>query len=109
MRRLKGPGRPLVPVRDRARLLQALGAVDGVLVFDDDTPARALEGLRPHVFAKGGDYAGRDIAESRLVAAWGGQAVLLPYVAGRSTTRLVEEMMRWGQNQGGSAAWEMTG
>jgi bifunctional ADP-heptose synthase (sugar kinase/adenylyltransferase) len=83
-------------VRDRTQIPRALGSVDGVLVFGEDTPERALERLRPHVFAKGGDYEGRDIAESRLMASWGGQAVVLPYVAGRSTTRLVEEVLRCG-------------
>jgi D-beta-D-heptose 7-phosphate kinase / D-beta-D-heptose 1-phosphate adenosyltransferase len=94
VRRLKGPGRPLVPFGDRAQVLLALGSVDAVLAFDEDTPERALERLRPHVFAKGGDYAGQTIAESRLVASWDGQAVVLPYVAGRSTTRLLEEASR---------------
>jgi len=96
VRRLKGPGRPLLPVRERARIVQALGCVDGVLMFGEDTPEQALERLRPDVFAKGGDYAGGDIAESRSMASWGGQAVVLPYVTGRSTTRLVEELMRGG-------------
>ena len=62
-----------------------------MLVFDEDTPAAALERLRPHVWAKGGDYAGRDLPEAAVLARWGGRAVLLPFLDGRSTTRLIQE------------------
>jgi D-beta-D-heptose 7-phosphate kinase/D-beta-D-heptose 1-phosphate adenosyltransferase len=94
VRRLKGPARPLVPERDRAAVLAALGCVDAVVVFDEPTPEHVLDRLRPDVFAKGGDYALTDLPEAALLAAWGGQAVILPYVAGRSTTRLLEEARR---------------
>ena len=89
VRRLKGPGRPLVPAPDRARVLEALECVDAVLVFDEDTPVEALRRLRPQVWAKGGDYAGQDLPESAVLEEWGGQAVVLPYLDGRSTTSLV--------------------
>jgi len=87
--RLKGPGRPVVCAADRARVLQALGCVDAVLVFDEDTPDVALRRLRPDIWAKGGDYAGSELPESQTLRSWGGQAVVLPYVEGRSTTSLV--------------------
>ena len=90
VRRLKGPSRPLVPATDRARVLEALEFVDAVVVFEEDTPVEALRVLRPHVWAKGGDYAGADVPEAAVLAEWGGQAVVLPYLAGRSTTRLVD-------------------
>jgi rfaE bifunctional protein nucleotidyltransferase chain/domain len=93
VRRLKGLDRPLVEQDDRAAVLAALGCVDAVEVFDEDTPVAALERLRPDVFAKGGDYALDDLPEAAALATWGGQAVLVPYVAGRSTTRLIEEVM----------------
>jgi len=87
--RLKGPTRPLQTQQDRAAVLSALGCVDAVLVFDEDTPVAALTGLRPDIWAKGGDYALTDLPEAPVVAGWGGQAVVLPYVAGRSTTALI--------------------
>ena len=89
VRRLKGPTRPLQSQGDRETLLRALGSVDAVVVFDEDTPVAALERLRPDVWAKGGDYALADLPETPVVAQWGGQAVVLPYLAGRSTTALV--------------------
>jgi rfaE bifunctional protein nucleotidyltransferase chain/domain/rfaE bifunctional protein kinase chain/domain len=89
VRRLKGPDRPLVPERDRERVLRALASVDAVEVFDEDTPVAVLDRLRPDVWAKGGDYAGATLPETDVLARWGGQAVVLPYLAGRSTSRLV--------------------
>jgi rfaE bifunctional protein nucleotidyltransferase chain/domain len=90
VRRLKGPSRPLVSAPDRARVLEALEFVDAVVVFDEDTPAQVLERLRPDVWAKGGDYAGADLPEAAVLRRWGGQAVVLPYLDGHSTTALVE-------------------
>jgi rfaE bifunctional protein nucleotidyltransferase chain/domain/rfaE bifunctional protein kinase chain/domain len=91
VRRLKGAGRPVVNEDDRAAVLRALRCVDAVLVFDEDTPAAALERLRPHVWAKGGDYVGRDLPEAAVLERWGGEAVVLPFVDGKSSTRLIEE------------------
>jgi rfaE bifunctional protein nucleotidyltransferase chain/domain len=91
VRRLKGAGRPVVNEADRAAVLRALRCVDAVLVFDEDTPAAALDRLRPAVWAKGGDYAGRELPEAAVLEGWGGQAVVLPFVDGKSSTRLIEE------------------
>ncbi|WP_462187618.1 D-glycero-beta-D-manno-heptose 1-phosphate adenylyltransferase [Frankia sp. CcWB2] len=96
VRRLKGPDRPLVSQADRAAVLLGLGSVDAVAVFDDDTPARLLGELRPDVFAKGGDYAVADLPEAAVVASWQGQAVVLPYLEGRSTTKMIREAVRRG-------------
>ncbi|MFZ5847280.1 MAG: D-glycero-beta-D-manno-heptose 1-phosphate adenylyltransferase, partial [Actinomycetota bacterium] len=90
VRRLKGPSRPLVPAADRARVLEALEFVDAVVVFEEDTPVEALRRIRPHVWAKGGDYAGTDVPEAAVLREWGGQAVVLPYLEGRSTSRIVQ-------------------
>jgi D-beta-D-heptose 7-phosphate kinase/D-beta-D-heptose 1-phosphate adenosyltransferase len=92
VRRLKGPGRPIVPEEDRARVLRALECVDAVAVFDEEDPRRLLAVLRPDVWAKGGDYTGDELPEAELIRGWGGQVVLLPYLPGRSTTRLVRGM-----------------
>jgi rfaE bifunctional protein nucleotidyltransferase chain/domain len=94
IRRLKGPDRPLVNEHDRAALLRSLECVDGVVVFGEDRPVRVLEELRPDIFAKGGDYGSATLPETAVLARWGGQAVIVPYLEGRSTTRLVEEVRR---------------
>ena len=94
VRRLKGPGRPVVRLADRIAVLEALGCVDVVVPFDERTPEAVLQRLRPDVFAKGGDYALADLPEAELLATWGGQAVVLPYLEGRSTTQLMKEVVR---------------
>jgi rfaE bifunctional protein nucleotidyltransferase chain/domain/rfaE bifunctional protein kinase chain/domain len=89
VRRAKGAGRPLVPQQDRARVLNALAAVDGVAIFDEKTPASLLARLQPDVWVKGEDYADRIMPEAEVVQRLGGSVVLLPVVPGYSTTRLV--------------------
>jgi D-beta-D-heptose 7-phosphate kinase/D-beta-D-heptose 1-phosphate adenosyltransferase len=89
VRDLKGPGRPLVPAQDRARVLEALACVDAVEVFEDSTPAAVLRRIQPDVFAKGGDYRRGTIPEADLVREYGGQVVVLPELVGRSSSRLV--------------------
>jgi D-beta-D-heptose 7-phosphate kinase / D-beta-D-heptose 1-phosphate adenosyltransferase len=88
VRRLKGEGRPLNAAADRVSVLSALHCVDAVLVFGEDTPSAALQRLRPDVWVKGGDYEGQLLPEAALLNTWGGQAVTVPYLAGRSTTQL---------------------
>jgi D-beta-D-heptose 7-phosphate kinase/D-beta-D-heptose 1-phosphate adenosyltransferase len=91
VRRLKGPSRPVQGEQDRAAVLAALGCVDDVVVFEEDTPVEVLRRLRPDIWVKGGDYAVADLPEAAVLAEWGGRAVVLPFVEGRSTTRLIEE------------------
>ncbi|MET9954104.1 PfkB family carbohydrate kinase [Streptomyces sp. NPDC006339] len=92
--RLKGPGRPLTPLADRMRVLSALGSVDAVVAFDEDTPERLLEALRPDVWVKGGDYSPDGLPETRALRRWGGQTVVLPYLDGHSTTLLADRAAR---------------
>ena len=92
VRRLKGPDRPLVRQEDRAAVLEALACVDRVVVFDEDTPERVLDELRPDVWVKGGDYAARELPEARVLSRWGGRIVVLPYLEGRSTTQLIRDV-----------------
>ncbi|MCZ2525839.1 D-glycero-beta-D-manno-heptose 1-phosphate adenylyltransferase [Streptomyces sp. HB2AG] len=96
VRRLKGPGRPLTPQADRARVLAGLGCVDAVAVFDEDTPEALLRRLRPDVWVKGGDYTADTLPEAAALREWGGQAVVLPYLDGRSTTELARRAARSG-------------
>lgn len=89
VRRLKGPDRPVTKEQDRVEVLRALGCVDDVIVFEDDTPERALAALRPDVWVKGGDYTVESLPEADLVAGWGGRTVVVPYHRGRSTTEML--------------------
>jgi rfaE bifunctional protein nucleotidyltransferase chain/domain/rfaE bifunctional protein kinase chain/domain len=89
VRRLKGPDRPVQSADDRARVLMGMRSVDAVLVFDEEDPCAVLDRLRPDVWTKGGDYDASALPELELVRSWGGRVVLLPYLAGRSTTAIL--------------------
>ena len=80
VRQIKGAGRPVVPAEDRARVLAALGCVDGVAIFHESSPAAVLERLRPDIWVKGGDYTGVALPEAEVVHRHGGEVVLLPTV-----------------------------
>ena len=92
VRRLKGPARPLVPDAARAEVVAALAAVDYVTLFSEDTPYELIRAVEPDALVKGSDWApdqvvGRDVVEAR-----GGRVLLVPVVAGFSTTALVERL-----------------
>ena len=89
---LKGPGRPVNREADRARVLAALGAVDAVCIFDDETPLEVIRTLRPDVLAKGADYRIEDVVGAEDVESWGGRVVLLDLVTGLSTTELLQRI-----------------
>lgn len=95
VRRLKGAGRPVLPVAERAGLVAALGCVGHVVVFDEDTPERCVRLLRPAVHCKGADYApphGKPVPEAVAVAAYGGRVEYLPLVGGLSTSELIRRI-----------------
>lgn len=102
VRRLKGEGRPVVGQHDRADVLRALACVDAVVVFEEDTPDRILRELQPDLWAKGGDYSEDSLPEAAVLAEWGGQAVVLPYLEGRSTTTLLRSAVRHNNSEGAS-------
>ncbi len=90
VRGLKGLRRPLVREQERALVLAALAAVDAVVIFDETTPLRLIEALRPDVLVKGGDYSANQVVGATEVQSWGGRIELVPLVAGYSTSALIE-------------------
>lgn len=93
IRRLKGPERPLVGQEDRSRIMAALDCVDYVTLFDDDTPIRLIEALRPDVLVKGGDYRPEDVVGREFVESCGGRLELIQFEAGRSTTAMIDKIL----------------
>jgi D-glycero-beta-D-manno-heptose 1-phosphate adenylyltransferase len=92
----KGAGRPVIPDRERAEILDALAVVDAVVVFDEDTPLAIVTAIQPDVLVKGADWAedaivGRDVVEAR-----GGRVVRVALAAGQSTTAILERVRRAG-------------
>lgn len=98
VRRLKGKDRPVNSQADRAELLCALGCVDYVAVFEEDTPQRLITEIQPDVLVKGGDYTPQEVAGSEIVEARGGMVKILPYVEGKSTTDIIRRMKAGQQN-----------
>ena len=95
VRRLgKGPDRPLNNEMDRAMVIAALESVSLVTWFDDDTPIQLIAELKPDLLVKGGDYNMQRLAETRVVEAYGGRAMSIPFVDGYSTTALVRKIRR---------------
>ena len=90
----KGPDRPLNNEMDRACVMAALASSSLVTWFDEDTPLALIALVRPDVLVKGGDYDMAKLPESALVQSWGGQALALPFVAGYSTTALVQKIRK---------------
>lgn len=94
VRRLKGPDRPVVPARERARLVAGLKPVDYVVIFQEDTPERVIRALRPDLLAKGADWKRGQIVGQRWVRQRGGQVVRIRLLKGRSTTELIRRLKR---------------
>lgn len=92
VRRLKGPARPINTDADRARMVAALGPVDAVVVFEEDTAESVIAALKPDVYVKGGDYQVDQLPETPLVRSYGGEIVLAPLQPGRSTTGMLKKM-----------------
>jgi D-beta-D-heptose 7-phosphate kinase/D-beta-D-heptose 1-phosphate adenosyltransferase len=92
VRAIKGPARPVVPQEERAELVASLACVDAVLVFDEDTPDRAIRAIRPDVLVKGSDWAADRIVGRDTVEARGGRVVRAPIEQGFSTTTLIQRV-----------------
>ena len=92
VRAIKGAERPYVGELERAEVLAALEAVDFVTVFDEESPRALIADLLPDVLVKGGDYALEEIHGREEVEAAGGRVVSLPFVAGASTTGIIERI-----------------
>jgi rfaE bifunctional protein nucleotidyltransferase chain/domain len=102
VRRLKGADRPIVPARERAEVVAALGCVDWVVIFPADTPLGLIRALRPDVLVKGGDWARDSIVGREEVERWGGRVARIREVPRAATTRIVETI-RSGHSAGSSS------
>ena len=90
VKRLKGPERPVNPLRDRMILLGAPEMVDAVVSYPEDTPARIVERITPDVLVKGEDWRDKGVVGREWVESHGGEVCLAPLVPGRSTTSILE-------------------
>jgi len=85
----KDPSRPVNPEQDRIKVLTALACVDFAILFNDPTPLKLIQQIKPDVLVKGADWAIKDIVGAREVLGWGGKVKRIPLVKGRSSTRVI--------------------
>jgi D-glycero-beta-D-manno-heptose 1-phosphate adenylyltransferase len=88
----KGDDRPLNAEADRAIVMASQESVSLVTWFAEDTPVEIIARIRPDILVKGGDYDMAKLPETALMESWGGRALALPFVAGYSTTKLVQRI-----------------
>ena len=91
---LKGPDRPLNPEYARASVLESLSMVDGVTIFQEDTPHELVKEIIPHVLVKGGDYSIENVVGAETVGATGGKVVLIPILKGYSTSDIITRIRK---------------
>lgn len=92
VKRLKGNERPVNPIDKRMAVVAGLQSVDWVVCFDDDTPERLLQSIKPHVLVKGGDYSEAQVVGAEIVQAYGGVVRVLDFVADCSTTSMIDRI-----------------
>lgn len=90
---IKDPGRPILDEQVRAELIASLGCADSVFVFDEDNPFKAIQYLMPDILVKGGDWSEEEIVGADVVKAAGGAVRRIPFVAGFSTTGIIERII----------------
>jgi len=94
VRKLKGSERPIQNEVDRGEVLSALGCVDYVAIFEEDTPENLIKLIKPDVLVKGGDWKVDQIVGSDFVMSYGGKVKSLQFVQGKSTTNIVSKILK---------------
>ena len=89
---LKGENRPIIEENSRVKQLAALEFVDAVVLFDEDTPQKLIEKIKPDVITKGGDYKAENVVGNEVVTQKNGQVVIIPLTQGYSTTSILKKI-----------------
>ncbi len=92
VQKIKGPGRPVNSEHARADVLAAIGFVDAVIFFDEETPYELIKKVEPNVLVKGSDYEINDIVGHDIVESYGGRIITIPLVDGYSTTSIIDKI-----------------
>jgi D-beta-D-heptose 7-phosphate kinase/D-beta-D-heptose 1-phosphate adenosyltransferase len=93
VQKLKGPSRPIQNENDRAEILASLKAVDHTVLFNEETPLKLIQKIRPHILVKGGDWKIQQIVGWDFVQSYGGTVQSLQFVEGRSTTQIINKSL----------------
>lgn len=93
-RAIKGNGRPIIGQKERAAVLAALTCVDYVTIFNETTPLKVIETLKPDVLVKGADWKGKKVVGADFVKSYGGRVEFIRYVKGLSTTQIIQKIIK---------------
>ena len=94
VKKIKGDKRPIVSQEERVGILVALGCVDYVVIFQEQTPCQLIEAIKPDIHTKGRDYKIKELPEAKIVKSYGGKIVLTPLFQGTSTTNLIKKIIK---------------
>ena len=92
IKKLKGENRPIIEESSRIRQLSALEFVDAVVLFDEETPIKLIETIKPDVITKGGDYTAKNVVGNEVVSQKSGEVVIIPLTQGYSTTSILNKI-----------------
>ena len=92
VKKIKGTKRPIINQDDRARVLSSLEAVDAVIIFDEKTPIKLIQKIKPHFLIKGNDYKLTEVVGHKEVTKWGGKVKLVELLAGRSSSNIIKNI-----------------
>ena len=92
VKRLKGSNRPVISQDDRARVLCSLESVDAVVIFDEDTPLKLIQLIKPDFLIKGSDYKKNEVIGNKEIKKWGGEVKIVELLEGRSTSDIIKNI-----------------
>jgi rfaE bifunctional protein nucleotidyltransferase chain/domain len=95
IKRFKGPHRPIFPLSERLEVLEAIGDIDYLVSFSEETPKEIITALLPDVLVKGGDWQMDEVVGREEVEGAGGEVVVIPYLPDRSSTRIIENIIQF--------------
>ena len=90
---IKDDSRPINSEYDRAYILVSLAYIDAVILFDEDTPIKLINNIKPNVLVKGADYIEKQVIGSDFVKSYGGKVVFAPYIENKSTTSVINKII----------------
>lgn len=92
VKKIKGESRPINPEMDRAEVLAGLEAVNYIVLFDETSPVKLLEEIKPDIYTKGADYTVETLPEAKTVLSYGGKIEFIKFLEGRSTTKIIDKI-----------------
>jgi len=94
VRKIKGKGRPLIPLSDRLFILSHFSFIDFLISFDEETPERLIKVILPDVLVKGSDYSEEEIVGADIVKSNGGKVIIIPFIKGKSSSGIIEKILK---------------